>query len=125
PETIRSCASVNCDEDEVSERTRLHHAKALTVLDDSRTLPQGDRRARPAFAGGAVGRERNLVVLHAGDVCSTMLSPSGLQVSPRKVKCVRVVIALSSSSRPRCGGGGVCCYHFFSPLPSDRAARER
>src|SRR5262249_24620051 len=46
----------------------LHHALVPAILDHSRTLPQGDRRARPALAGGEVGGERNLVVLDAGDV---------------------------------------------------------
>src|SRR6516165_1738294 len=42
-----------------------HHAQAPAVLDHSCALPQGDGCARPAFAGGAVGGERNLVVLDA------------------------------------------------------------
>src|SRR5262245_31873924 len=33
----------------------LHHAQAPTVLNHSRTLPQGDGCAGPALAGGAVG----------------------------------------------------------------------
>src|SRR5262249_3911780 len=45
-----------------------HHAQAATVLDHPRALPQGDRRAGPAFAGSAIGGERNLIVLDAGDV---------------------------------------------------------
>jgi hypothetical protein len=45
-----------------------HHAQASAVLDHSRALPQGDGRARPAFAGGAEGGERNLIVLDASDV---------------------------------------------------------
>ena len=32
-----------------------HHAQAPAVLNHSRTLPQGDGGARPAFAGGAEG----------------------------------------------------------------------
>src|SRR5262249_17491839 len=46
----------------------LHRAQAPAVLDHSRTLPQGDGSAWPAFAGGAIGGERNLIVLDAGDV---------------------------------------------------------
>src|SRR5262249_4137466 len=46
----------------------LHHAEAPAVLNHSRTLAQGDGRAGPAFAGGAVGSECNLIVLDAGDV---------------------------------------------------------
>jgi hypothetical protein len=39
-----------------------------TVLDHSRTLPQGDGCARPAFTRRAVGGECNLIILDAGDV---------------------------------------------------------
>ena len=39
-----------------------HHAQTPAVLDHSRTLPQGDGRARPALAGGEEGGERNLIV---------------------------------------------------------------
>ena len=46
----------------------LHHAQTPTVLDHSRTLPQGDGRARPALAGGEEGGERDLVILDARDV---------------------------------------------------------
>jgi len=42
----------------------LHHAQAPTVLDHARALPQGDGRAWPAFAGGAVGGERRGVISH-------------------------------------------------------------
>src|SRR5262249_6148316 len=42
--------------------------KRRLSLDHSRALPQGDGGAGPAFAGGAVGGERNLVILDAGDV---------------------------------------------------------
>src|SRR5262245_15061589 len=45
-----------------------HHAQSPAVLDHSRTLPQGDGRAGPAFTRRAIGGERNLVVLDAGDV---------------------------------------------------------
>jgi hypothetical protein len=34
----------------------------------SRTLPQGNGDAGPTLAGGAIGGERNLIVLDAGDV---------------------------------------------------------
>jgi hypothetical protein len=73
-------------------RTGLDPAQASAVLDHSRTLPQGDGSAGPAFAGCAEGGERNLIVLDASD---TMLSPSGVQVSTRKVKCVCVFIAIA------------------------------
>ena len=62
---------------------RPSHAQAPAVLDHSRTLPQGDGGAGPAFAGGAEGGERDLVILA---MCSTILSPSGVHVSTRKVK---------------------------------------
>src|SRR5262245_19122115 len=45
-----------------------HHAQTPAVLDHSRTLPQGDGRAGPAFTRRAVGSECNLIVLDAGDV---------------------------------------------------------
>src|SRR5262245_17134180 len=46
----------------------LHYAQAPAVLDHSRTLPQGDGRARPAFTRRAVGSECNLIVLDASDM---------------------------------------------------------
>src|SRR5262245_48984072 len=46
----------------------LHYAQAPAVLDHSRTLPQGDGRAGPAFTRRAVGSECNLIVLDACDV---------------------------------------------------------
>jgi hypothetical protein len=49
-------------------REPLHHAQAAAVLDHARALPQGDGGAGPAFAGGAEGGERNLIVFDAGDV---------------------------------------------------------
>src|SRR5262245_58711701 len=45
-----------------------HHAQAPAVLNHARTLPQGDRRTGPAFTGGAIGSECNLIVLDACDV---------------------------------------------------------
>src|SRR5262245_8586385 len=45
-----------------------HHAQAPAVLDHSCALPQGDGCTGPAFAGGAVCGERNLIVLDASDV---------------------------------------------------------
>ena len=50
------------------KRTGLHYAEASTVLDHLRTPPQGDGDAGPTLAGGAVGGERNMVVLDASDV---------------------------------------------------------
>src|SRR5262245_40414220 len=41
------------------------HAQTPAVLDHSRTLPQGDGRAGPAFTRRAIGGERNLIVLDA------------------------------------------------------------
>jgi hypothetical protein len=49
-------------------RSELHRAQTPTVLDHSRTVPQGDGRAGPAFTRRAVGGECNLIVLDAGDV---------------------------------------------------------
>ena len=62
----------------------LHHTQPPTVLDHSRTLPQGDRRARPALAGGAVGGERNLVILDAGDVLHDAFAVSGPRIDAEK-----------------------------------------
>src|SRR5262245_3838823 len=45
-----------------------HHAQAPAVLDHSRTLPQGDGGTGPAFAGGAVCGERDLIVLDTGNM---------------------------------------------------------
>jgi Tripartite tricarboxylate transporter family receptor len=50
------------------KRTSLHHAQAPAVLDHLRTPPQGDGDAGPTLAGGAVGGERNMIVLDASDV---------------------------------------------------------
>jgi hypothetical protein len=46
----------------------IHRAQTPTVLDHSRTLPQGDGCARSAFTRRAVGGECNLIILDAGDV---------------------------------------------------------
>jgi hypothetical protein len=43
---------------------RRHRLPSITRA----PLPQGDRRARPALAGGAVSGECNRIVLDAGDV---------------------------------------------------------
>ena len=46
----------------------LHQRRPPAVLDHSRTLPQGDGGARPAFTGGEEGGERDLIVLDASHV---------------------------------------------------------
>ena len=43
---------------------RRHRLSSITRA----PLPQGDRRARPALAGGALSGECNRIVLDAGDV---------------------------------------------------------
>jgi hypothetical protein len=48
--------------------TDLCYAQGSAVLDRSRTLPQGNGGAGPTLAGGAMGGERNLIVLDAGDM---------------------------------------------------------
>jgi hypothetical protein len=48
--------------------TDLYYAQASAVVDHSRTLPQGNGDAGPTLAGGAIGGERNLIVLDASDV---------------------------------------------------------
>src|SRR5262249_47859439 len=66
-----------------------HHAQAPAVLDDSRTLTQGDGRVGPAFTRRAIGGERNLIVLDAGDVLHDAFAVRGRridaegEVSPR------------------------------------------
>jgi len=51
--------------------------QAPAVLDHSRALPQCDGSPRPAFAGGAEGGERDLVILDAGDVLDDAFPVSG------------------------------------------------
>src|SRR5262245_51118561 len=67
-----------------------HHAQAPAVLDHPRALPQGDGRAGPAFAGGAIGGERNLIVLDAGDVFDDAFA----------VRCPRIDAARNVTFRP-------------------------
>src|SRR5262249_41233585 len=51
-----------------------HHTQAPAVLNHSRALPQGNGCAGPVFACGAIGGERNLIVLDAGDVLDNALA---------------------------------------------------
>src|SRR6516162_9780427 len=57
-----------------------HHAQTPAVLDHSRTLPQGDGGTGPAFAGGAVGSERDLIVLDASDVIHDAFAVRGPRI---------------------------------------------
>src|SRR5215471_6955587 len=57
-----------------------HHAQAPAVLDHSRALPQGDRRARPALAGGEEGGERDLIVFDPGDVLHDAFAVRGPRI---------------------------------------------
>src|SRR6516162_6831765 len=71
---------------------------APAILDDASALPQGDRRARPAFAGGAVCGERNLVDTPP---YPPMPSPTGVaarECLPRRTATIsaRIEIAISS-----------------------------
>src|SRR6516165_2364104 len=59
---------------------RPSHAQAPDVLDHSRTLPQGDGGAGPAFAGGAEGSERDLIVLDASDVLHDAFAVRGPRI---------------------------------------------
>src|SRR6516165_12711612 len=59
---------------------RPSHAQAPAVLDHSRTLPQGDGGTGPAFAGGAVGSERDLIVLDASDVIHDAFAVRGPRI---------------------------------------------
>jgi hypothetical protein len=90
---------------------RLSQAQVSAILNHARALPQRDGHARPAFAGSAEGGERNLVIFDAG-TCSTMVSPSGVQVSTRKAKCVLVVISNVSAWL------GCSCFMDRSPAAS-------
>src|SRR5215468_10941582 len=47
---------------------RPRQAQIPAILDHSSALAQGDGRAGPALDRGAVGRQRDLIVLDAGDV---------------------------------------------------------
>ena len=50
------------------------YAQTPAVLDHSRTLPQGDGRAGPAFTRRVVGSEYDLIALDAGDVLHDALA---------------------------------------------------
>jgi hypothetical protein len=52
----------------LDNRTRLHHAQSLAVLNHSRALSQGDAHRWPTRHGCPVGRFRHLKVVHASDV---------------------------------------------------------
>ena len=52
-------------------------AQPSTVRNDASTLPQGDGDARPAFAGGTVGGEHNLMVLNAGNMLNDVFAVRG------------------------------------------------
>src|SRR5262245_8211232 len=78
-----------------------HHAQAPAVLDHSRTLPQGDGRASPALAGGAVCGECKLVVLDARDMLHDALavgSPCIDAESEVSSQCAHVASFLSQSA---------------------------
>src|SRR5262245_66365315 len=70
-----------------------HHAQASAVLDHSRTLPQGDGRARPAFTRRAVGSECNRMVLEACDGLDKPFA-SGFQGIAPEGKCSSQVAPL-------------------------------
>jgi hypothetical protein len=53
---------------------RPDHAQAATVFDHPRTLPQGDGRAWPAFAGSAESGEGKLVILDTSNVLHDALA---------------------------------------------------
>jgi len=67
-----------------------HRAQAPAVLDRSRTVLRGDRRAGPALTRRAAGDERNLIVLDASNVLHDALAHQASTMSMRKAKCVRV-----------------------------------
>ena len=60
--------------------TDLYYAQASAVVDHSRTLPQGNGDAGPTLAGGAMGGERNLIVLDAGDVLHDAFAVRGPRI---------------------------------------------
>ena len=87
-----------------SPRTRdgtvLHHAHAPPILDHPRALTQRDGGARPASAGGVVCRQRDLIILNAGDVLDNALAVRSVHGSMRKVKCVRVTAIAPDPLQP-------------------------
>src|SRR5262252_6612322 len=86
----------------------LHHAQTSAILDDASASPQGDWRVRPAFTGGAVGRERNLIILDAGDVLHDAFAVRG----PR--------IDAESKPSPECGHLRPLFAPFFLVMQSTR-----
>jgi hypothetical protein len=77
------------EEEVAASNDNLHQAQAPTVLDHSRTLPQG---ARPAFTRRAVGGECNLIILDAGDVLHDAFAVKGpLDAEPWRGNLVVIV----------------------------------
>ena len=79
----------------------MTYAQALAVLDYSRTLLQSDGGPRPAFAGGAVGSECNLVVLDASDVLHDAFAVRGPSIDAEgevSSQCAHVAPFLSQSA---------------------------
>jgi hypothetical protein len=67
-------------------------------------MPQGDGRAGPAFTRRAVGSERNLIVLDAGDVLHHAFAVRGDAESKVSPECGHLRCLPSSVSRgPRLG----------------------
>src|SRR5215472_11265981 len=56
------------------------HAQPSAILDDASALPQDDGRPRPAFAGSAVGGERNLIVLDTGHMLHDAFAVRGPRI---------------------------------------------
>ena len=59
---------------------RPGHAQASAILNHASALPQGDGSAGPAFSGGAVGGESNLIVLDVSDVLNDAFAVWGLGI---------------------------------------------
>jgi hypothetical protein len=88
------------------KRTSLHHAQAPAVLDHLRTPPQGDGDAGPTLAGGAVGGERNMVVLDASDVLDdafAVRSPCVDAEGEVSSRCAQLTACFYSSGEGRSG----------------------
>src|SRR5262249_24176989 len=93
-----------------------HHAQAPAVLDHSRALAQCDGGAGPAFAGGAVRCECNLVVLDAGDVLDDAFPVSGPGIDTEgemRSRCghLRPLLFHSSSASRFTAGASHACVH--------------
>ena len=95
----------------------LHRLHLSIVLDHFGTLPQGDDSAWPAFAGGLVGRQRQLGVLDTRQMLDDLVAIDSPHIDAvQKVSSVHVTaIPLAS-----CGAEMrklISGQHYPRPLP--------